>query len=115
MFGNRLKELRKEKGLTQAQLAIILKTSASSIGMYEQNRRIPDTETLQSLSEYFNVSVDYLIGKSNIKETAEELLKDPRTTIALHNDNGIDDELPEEAKKEIENFIEYVKNKYSKK
>lgn len=114
MFGNRLKELRKEKGLTQAQLANILKTSASSIGMYEQNRRIPDTETLQSLSEYFNVSVDYLIGKSDIKETAEELLKDTRSTIALHNDNGIDDELPKEAKKEIENFIEYIKQKYKK-
>lgn len=114
MFGNRLKTLRKEKDLTQAQLANILKTSASAIGMYEQNRRTPDTETLQTLSNYFNVSVDYLIGKTEIRESAEQLLKDKSTTIALHNDNGIDDELPEEAKKEIEDFIKYVKHKYKK-
>lgn len=114
MFGDRLKELRIEKNLTQAQLAKFLNISPSSIGMYEKNRRIPDTETLKRFAKYFNVSVDYLIGKSDIKESAEELLKDPRTTIALHNDNGIDDELPEEAKKEIENFIEYVKQKYKK-
>lgn len=114
MFGNRLKELRKEKGLTQLQLATILKTSASAIGMYEQNRRTPDTNTLQSLSEYFSVSVDYLIGNTDIKESAEDILKDKNNTIALHNANGIDEELPDEAKKEIQNFIEYVKQKYKK-
>lgn len=114
MFGNRLKELRIEKSLTQAQLAKFLNISPSSIGMYEKNRRIPDTETLKRFAKYFNVSVDYLIGKSNIKESAEDILKDKNNTIALHNANGIDEELPDEAKKEIENFIEYVKQKYKK-
>ncbi|MGL6187160.1 MAG: helix-turn-helix domain-containing protein [Clostridium chrysemydis] len=115
MFGTRLKELRKDKGLTQSQLADILKTSPSSIGMYEQNRRTPDTETLQTLSDFFNVSVDYLIGKSDIKESADDLIKNKQVTIALHNDDGINAELPDEAKQEIENFIEYVKNKYNSK
>ncbi|WP_300347601.1 helix-turn-helix transcriptional regulator [Clostridium sp.] len=114
MFGNRLKSLRKELNLTQAQLANILKISASTIGMYEQNRRTPDTETLQTFSNYFNVSVDYLIGKTDIKESAEQLLKDKSITVTLHNSDGIDAELPDKARKEIEDFIEYVKHKYKK-
>ena len=114
MLSNRLKKLRNEKGVLQKDVAQYLQISASAYGFYEQGKRFPDPETIDKLSDYFNVSIDYLLGKSNIKESAEELLKDPRTTIALHNNNGIDDELPEEAKKEIENFIEYVKNKYKK-
>ncbi|WP_438587647.1 helix-turn-helix domain-containing protein [Cetobacterium sp.] len=115
LFGDRLKDLRRDKDLTQAQLAKFLNISPSSIGMYEKNRRVPDTEILKKFAEYFKVSVDYLIGKTDIKESADDLIKNKQVTIALHNDDGIDAELPDEAKKEIENFIEYVKNKYNKK
>ena len=114
MLNNRLKFLRNEKGVLQKDVAEYLNISTSAYGFYEQGKRVPDTETITKLSNYYNVSIDYLLGKSNIKESAEELLKDKRSTIALHNDNGIDDELPEEAKKEIENFIEFVKQKYKK-
>ena len=113
-FGERLRQLRLNKELTQEELANKFGLHKTRISQYELNKRQADDELKKKFAEYFNVSVDYLIGKSDIKESAEELLKDPRTTIALHNDNGIDDELPEEAKKEIENFIEYVKNKYKK-
>ncbi|HHD2591116.1 helix-turn-helix domain-containing protein [Clostridium perfringens] len=88
--------------------------STTAYGYYEQVKRSPDPETLNKLSDYFNVSTDYLLGKSDIKESADQLLKDKSTTIALHNSNGIDDELPDEARKEIEDFIEYVKHKYKK-
>lgn len=56
--------------------------------------------------------------------TLQELLKaigkipsssDSEYTVALHNNNGYDEELPEEARKEIDNFIEFVKQKYGKK
>ena len=57
-----LKELRTSKGLTQSELAKLLKISASAIGMYEQGRREPDYATLSKLANYFNVATDYLLG-----------------------------------------------------
>ncbi len=61
MFGNILKELRKASGMTQAELAKKIKVSASAIGMYEQNRREPDRETIIKLSTLFNVSPSILL------------------------------------------------------
>ncbi|TBX17484.1 transcriptional regulator [Clostridium perfringens] len=114
MLNNRLKSLRNEKGVLQKDVAEYLKISTSAYGFYEQGKRIPDVETLNKLSDYYNVSIDYLLGKSSIKESAEDIISDNSLTLALHNANGIDEELPEEAKREIEDFIEYVKHKYKK-
>ena len=61
-FGSRLKHLRKRNGITQNQLASMLGVSSSSVGMYEQNRRMPDQATLASMCNIFNVSADYLLG-----------------------------------------------------
>lgn len=113
-LSERIKSLRKEHNMTQSELGKILGIGKTTISMYENGNSNPDDDLKQKIADYFNVSVDYLLGRSDIRESAEKLLKDPKTTIALHNGNGIDDELPEEAKKEIENFIEYVKNKYKK-
>lgn len=60
-----LRELRTQKGLTQAELSKTLQVSASSIGMYEQGRREPDNETLGRIANYFNVSTDYLLGRTD--------------------------------------------------
>lgn len=59
-----LRELRQEKNLTQADLSKILKISASAIGMYEQGRREPDNDTLSKIADFFDVSIDYLLGQS---------------------------------------------------
>lgn len=61
-IGNKIKNLRMKAGMTQAQLAIVLKLSPSTIGMYEQNRREPDLISLIKLARYFQVSTDYLLG-----------------------------------------------------
>jgi transcriptional regulator with XRE-family HTH domain len=60
-----LRELRTQKGLTQAELSKTLQVSASSIGMYEQGRREPDNETLGKIASYFNVTTDYLLGRTD--------------------------------------------------
>ena len=60
-----LRELRTQKGLTQAELSKTLQVSASSIGMYEQGRREPDNETLGKIANYFNVTNDYLLGRTD--------------------------------------------------
>ncbi len=72
MLGQRLKELRKNRSLTQRELAKELGISASAIGMYEQDRREPDYETLMDICNYFQVSSDFLLdGKPH--STSREL------------------------------------------
>lgn len=108
MFGNKIKDLRENKKITQAELAKILDVSPSTIGMWEQNRRTPDAESLKKISNVFNVSVDYILGKTDIRN-----YDNMEPTIALHSEIPYD-ELPQEARDEINNFIEYVKQKYKK-
>lgn len=62
MIGEIIRKLRTEAGYTQNELAQKLNVSQSSIGMYEQNRRLPDVENIITLSKIFNVSTDYILG-----------------------------------------------------
>lgn len=64
MIGRRIKELRTEKGLTQQELAEILNVSSMSISFYENEQRKPDSDFIISVSKYFGVSTDYLLGKT---------------------------------------------------
>ncbi|MFX4261030.1 helix-turn-helix domain-containing protein [Pelotomaculum propionicicum] len=66
MFKKRLISLRKSKKLTQIKLAKILKISRGALSMYEIGQREPDYATLQRIADYFNVSTDYLLGRTNI-------------------------------------------------
>ena len=63
-FQSVLKLLRKSKGLTQDDLAKALKVSRSTIGMYENGSREPDYETTEAIADYFNVDIDYLLGRT---------------------------------------------------
>ncbi|WP_142413098.1 helix-turn-helix domain-containing protein [Hathewaya massiliensis] len=114
-FGDKLKQLRDEKNITQQELADILKVGRPTIAGYETKGKQPDYDKLIILSNYFNVSIDYLLGKTDIKEPADKILEKSQDTIALHRNDGYDDDLPEEARKEIEDFKEYVRHKYGKK
>ncbi|WP_236895461.1 helix-turn-helix domain-containing protein [Clostridium beijerinckii] len=109
-LGERLKNLRLEKGISQKDLADHFNIARSTLSQYESNQRTPSDEIKVKLSEYFNVSLDYLLGKTNVRNYTE----DSNITIALHSDTDYD-ELPKEAKEEINNFIEYIKQKYREK
>ena len=61
MMGARIAALRREAGMSQAQLAQALQVSPSAVGMYEQGRREPSADTLVALSEIFGVTTDYLL------------------------------------------------------
>lgn len=63
MIGNRLKELRRKKNLSQRELAKELGVSTSLIGMYETDNRDPEMPMLINLSDYFGVTTDYLLGR----------------------------------------------------
>lgn len=61
----RLKELRKSKRITQQRLAIELNLNQNSISRYESGEREADYRTLIALSDYFQVSIDYLLGRTD--------------------------------------------------
>ena len=63
-FSEILKRLRLAKGLTQGEMADRLKISRSRISMYETGQRQPDYETLELIADFFNVDIDYLLGRS---------------------------------------------------
>ena len=65
MFAERLKELRKEKKITQVQLAEMLDVSKGTIAMWEIGKREPNYETLNCLSDIFDKRIDYILGFSN--------------------------------------------------
>lgn len=60
----RLKELRKKKGISQLRLATELNTTQNTISRYETGEREPGVDELIKIADYFNVSVDYLIGRT---------------------------------------------------
>lgn len=66
-FGERLKKLREEKGIIQEDLGKIVNLSKANISKYEKNIIEPNNETLTLLANYFDVSIDYLLGLSDIK------------------------------------------------
>lgn len=110
LLKDRLKELRLENNLLQKDIANKLNLTTSAYGYYEQGKRVPDSETIKILSNFYNVSSDYLLGISDIRNYTD----DPNITIALHSDTDYDD-LPDEAIKEIHGFIDYIKQKYKNK
>ncbi|MBR2783033.1 MAG: helix-turn-helix transcriptional regulator [Firmicutes bacterium] len=67
-FGKRLKSLRKSAGLNQGDLAEKLNVSRSSISSYENIDRMPDIEILRDAAAFFDVSADWLIGLSEVRQ-----------------------------------------------
>lgn len=66
-FSERFKLLRKERGLSQAALATELGFTKSSVNMYERGDREPGLESLETIADFFNVDMDYLLGKSDVQ------------------------------------------------
>lgn len=67
-FANVFKKLRAQSGLTQQEMADKLNISRSSIGMYENGEREPSFELLETIADYFNVDMNYLLGKKELSE-----------------------------------------------
>ena len=77
---NRIAELRKEKHLNQIGLAMKLNISQYMVSAYETGRHQPGIDTLNQMSNIFGVSVDYIIGNTDIRTPVEKFLKDGLTS-----------------------------------
>ena len=78
-FGERLRELRKSRGLQQSELGRIFSLSPSAIGSYERGLREPAFDHLVGFANYFNVSTDYILGNSDELVTLDDYLKGSNT------------------------------------
>lgn len=97
--GEILRELRTKKGFSQKQLAEMLNVAQNTISQYENGTREPDAATLIKLANFFSVSTDYLLGRTDIIDDIQ--------TIAAHHDV----DWTEEELEEIERFKEFVRMK----
>jgi len=107
MFGDRLKNLRKELNLSQEELGKKFNVNKGSVSNWENDNRNPDFNTLNKIADYFNVSIDYLLGRTDIKGE-----------IPMTNDNKLY-ELVEKIyidmqsmKKELNEFREETNNRF---
>ena len=123
----RFKELRIQTGLTQEELITQFndkygkRYGASSISMFENGKRIPETQSLMDFADFFNVSVDYLLGRTDepggfqkgagtktaTEETAVTTVK-PKAYVELHR---LIDELPHSDVEELLNTAIFKKKK----
>lgn len=65
-LGEKLKTLRRDKGITQIELAKILNVDKGVVANYETNRRFPNIHILVKIADYFEVTTDYLLGRTQI-------------------------------------------------
>ena len=101
IVGERLSQLRKDRGLLQKDLAKVLNVSKKSISMYERELRSPPDDIKIKLSTYFNVSIDYLMGLTDVEQY------DDKRYLVLPD--GISDD----AKLMVNEFAEYLSSKYN--
>lgn len=110
MFGARLKLFREKEGMLQKELADKLQITQQTISLYESGKREPDYDTLKKIADCFNTSTDYLLGRTDDPSPRLKI-----ETIAAHRTDDPMTELPEAARKSVEEFIDFVYKKYGKK
>ena len=75
IFSKRVNKLRKKHNITQRELAKKLDITSSAVGTYEQEKQLPRVSKVSKLATLFNVSVDYLLGHTDIPESVNSIIK----------------------------------------
>lgn len=126
ILGKRIKQLREEKGLNQVEFAKLISISNTTLSQYETGQRIPSDDIKIKIADYFNVSTDYLLGRTdkrnntpepkpftNAKEAMQFILKQPAIMAFGGYDvtKMSDDEVIEFANELLHQF-ELISHKY---
>lgn len=101
--GQKIKTGRMSRKMTQAELAVALGVSPSAVGMWEQDRREPDLDTMEALADVFNVPMSYFVSADDIHhddgtmtkkdyERLEALHQNPRLGLLFDRVKDLDDE-----------------------
>ena len=105
IFAERITLLRTEKDISQKLLGQYLGYSRSTISCYENGLRVPDMKTLTLYSDFFDVPVDYLLGKTDIKK--------PLYRVACFSDISDKEfgKISKSGQEEIKSYIQFIMNK----
>ncbi|GIP35501.1 helix-turn-helix domain-containing protein [Paenibacillus sp. J2TS4] len=111
ILGNRIKSLRDQAGLSQKRLAESLGISNVQLSRYETGDRKPDPDTIRQIADFFDVSVDYLLGRDS--RTHQELpeIDDPELNILFRDLKNASPEIREETRKFLEFLMEKEKDR----
>ncbi len=101
-LGSKIRKLREENDISQLEFSKKIKMSNSVLSRIEQGERSVRDDELLAFADFFDVSTDYLLGRTNLRNYPE--------TFAAHTDEDMSDE----AKAELESFKEFLKMKYGK-
>ena len=110
-MNNRIRELRKKRNITMKQLGEVIDLAESTISQYETGKRQPDNETLLKLSEFFDVTVGYLLGaesKEAPAESGKRSVSDDDIKFALFGGDG---EITDAMYQEVRQFAAFVKQR----
>lgn len=110
VFAERLKELRTEAYLTQVELAKQLGIGQSSYADWERGKKNPTQENLMKIAQFFDVSLDYLVGNIDEKEDGLDNIE----LLFRMNSKGLTEEEKEIFKKELIEFMEERKKVFNK-
>lgn len=119
MFSARLKQFRKTAGLNQAQMARILAVSQTQVSNYENGNDGPSIDKLTTIADYFGVSIDYLVGRSDDPRCDEFLAKKEHILLAtlpalfIPAYNEAKEKNPEKLVEIIDTFTKMAKDYYS--
>lgn len=118
-IGKRIKKLRKENDLTQEQFGKIFGIAKSTVSLYESGKSNPDDHMKKKIANYFNVSIDYLLGNTDERKPVDELInKDDSVEIKelLERYHVMleGEELDEDAKKSVIDFLRLLRDRDKK-
>ncbi len=107
-FGQRLKSLRDEKAVTQEELSNYLGVGRPTIAGYETKGKQPSFEILKKIANFFNVSIDYLLGRTDMRQLIKEQKKSDSTSDEISKEIY---NLSPESQAELKKLIELYKLK----
>jgi transcriptional regulator with XRE-family HTH domain len=102
---DKMRMLRKEAGLTQKELGERLSLAEATVSHYELGLRSPDNEKLNDIADFFGCSVDYLLGRTTLRNAEKEF-------IAACRIDGLPADIPDELLRDVRKYAEYLWKQY---
>ncbi len=104
-IGDRITQLRKQKGFSQTELANLSEVSREAVSKYERGEAVPSVDTAAKIANCLDVTIDYLIGNSH------ELAVDKKTLKRLHDIDSLDESTKDKLYFVIDNILQNYKAK----
>lgn len=109
-FGEKLYNLRTKQGVFQKELAAYLHVSISAISSYENNVHFPDLKTLGKIAQFFHVSADYLLGRTEYIAPIEDMARELMNQYTVSDIMNTIIELPLERRQDLVEYINLLKS-----